>query len=321
MPHNLCPTIPDVPTMKVIEAGGAELSTHTVPVFNNFIHHYHVGSVNINDISDSFADYTYSSIYIHLPYVGTYKIDTEAVMQGKLAVDYSVDMLTGDVTAFVWTEDFQGNYTYRYTFKGNAAKRIPLNQRVPLSTAIAKAATPVVLAGVGAAAGGVLGSIVGGAVGLGDYAKGYKGAGGPGFPLSGALQSAGDYMPEYLKSGATKGAQTGIGAARSASAALNAGQSVTSANVDGGTVTSPIDSQCYLIIERPIWSAPENYRKLFGYPSDIGGTITEKFHGFLSCRAIKLDGITAATDDEKAEIYQLMASGVYVDDDFGPENE
>lgn len=73
-----------------------------------------------------------------------------------------------------------------------------------------------------------------------------------------------------------------------------------------------------------MWSNPLRYSKQFGYPSDVSGTINasdttsgSKFIGFLSVRSIKLDGI-AATDDEIAEIDQLMKAGVYVDE---PEQE
>jgi hypothetical protein len=137
----------------------------------------------------------------------------------------------------------------------------------------------------------------------------------------GNLGEALGYVGKDAVAGIKAGAITGVGIGRAANSAITSGsQTITSNAESGGSATAPTDTQCYLIIERPMWSAPEGYRKLFGYPSDIGGTIEENFEGFLSVRSIKLDDITAATDAEKAEIYQLMANGVYVSDNFGPED-
>lgn len=95
----------------------------------------------------------------------------------------------------------------------------------------------------------------------------------------------------------------------------------TSSTADSGSATAPIDTVCYVIIQRPMWSAPKEYGKQFGYPSDISGTINhsdteagDPFTNFLSVRSIELDNVSG-TDEEKAEIEQLMMSGVYVSND------
>ena len=103
--------------------------------------------------------------------------------------------------------------------------------------------------------------------------------------------------------------------------ALQAGQQMMSSNANGGAVSSPVNTQCYLVIVRPMWSAPEDYGKRFGYPSDIGGTINrsdtesgDPFTNFLSVRSILLDGLNCTTE-ERNEIEQLMNAGVYVSND------
>lgn len=139
-------------------------------------------------------------------------------------------------------------------------------------------------------------------------------------------QTAAAAVGQQARSAAFKGAalKAGIGAGStllsSAYQSATAGQMMTGSNANGGSVSSPVHTQCYLAISRPQWSAPSTYRKQFGYPSDISGVISETFHGFLSVRAIYMDNISA-TADEKSEIEQLMAAGVYVDDNFGPEEE
>ena len=115
---------------------------------------------------------------------------------------------------------------------------------------------------------------------------------------------------QYYTTGTTL--TTGLGKAMTASSAI------TQSNAAGGSVTSLVNDRCFLIITRPQWSAPANYRKLFGYPSDCSGTINEKFHGFLSIRSIRLESVPG-TPEEKSEIEQLMRAGVYVDNIFAPE--
>jgi hypothetical protein len=106
----------------------------------------------------------------------------------------------------------------------------------------------------------------------------------------------------------------GIGKVASAA---GAGQGVVNSNGGSGSVTTLTDTSCYLIIERPQWSNPQYYGELFGFPSDIGGTINAAsdfsgpFEGFLSVRQIELENITA-TIAERDEITQLLKAGVYL---------
>jgi hypothetical protein len=70
-----------------------------------------------------------------------------------------------------------------------------------------------------------------------------------------------------------------------------------------------------------MWSAPDEYGKQFGYPSDISGTINmsdteagDPFTNFLSVRSILLENIPC-TVEERNEIDSLMKAGVYVSND------
>ena len=126
------------------------------------------------------------------------------------------------------------------------------------------------------------------------------------------------FWGSFLPTAATA---TGSAASSMAGAALSMGQQMLNSNANGGSVSSPVNTQCYLAIVRPQWSAPEDYGKRFGYPSDISGTINvsdteagDPFTNFLSVRAILLDGLSCLPE-EKAEIEQLMSAGVYVSND------
>lgn len=66
----------------------------------------------------------------------------------------------------------------------------------------------------------------------------------------------------------------------------------------------------YLIKVRPKQAVPKFYTKLFGKPSMIGGTV-ETFSGYTEFKRIDLSGITC-TENERAEIEQLMKGGVFI---------
>ena len=285
---------------KTIQAAGAELSDTAAPLFKDTMLWYHVGSVNVSDYTDSFADYTATNVFINLPYVGTYKLDTEALMEGVIGVDYVVDAYTGDITARVWTQDRFGNKKYRYEFKGNCAKQIPLASIVGTGAQRIRAITELLFT-LGANAG---------IQAMADNASSYYGSGGSG--IGGLLWTAEEASPGF-KAG-TIGTIVASGIIKAANSSAN----ITQSNASGGSVTSLVEDQCFLLITRPQWSAPSDYGKLFGYPSDCSGTIREKFHGFLSVRSIRLESVPG-TPAEKAEIEQLMRTGVFVDNIFGPE--
>ena len=88
-----------------------------------------IGSYNFDEshVFDAFPDFApYTKIKLHLPYIGVIDIDTNAVMYGQIAVTYYSDIISGNITAFVWCEDKDGHCTYKYTATGNCAYSFPL---------------------------------------------------------------------------------------------------------------------------------------------------------------------------------------------------
>lgn len=308
MPQNLVDSYNGTP--EEIHAGGVTLSeNYSATTFKDFYRVYHVGSYDFGKATASFADYDNTSIYIHLPYIGVKQIDTTAVQHGSISIDYAADSLTGDVIAFITCFDRYDNSRQRYSFKGNCARNLPLVQKVPPSTLIGTSL-------IGAGAGALFGM---GGVMAGEIASYLSGAGGLGAAASMGFAGLGEAIAFdknlFAKAG---GSALKAGVGTSLGQAIMAGQQLTTSNAEGGGVSTPIDTSCFLIVPRPMWSNPLKYSKQFGYPSDVSGTINasditsgSKFIGFLSVRSIKLDGI-AATDDEIAEIDQLMKAGVYV---------
>lgn len=301
---------------KIVAANVELTPDYTVSKFHDLVNTYHLGSVDIKNFSDSFADYTNTAIYVHLPYIGTKQIDVNACMGGWISVDYAVEYLTGDCIAFITTCDKEGHTFLRYSFKGNCAKTVPVKQTG--GNLVGAALTVATVAGTAALATAKAGAAAAGAI-IPAIATPLR----EGVPLGYAVKETIGQLSE-LEIGssvatATKGLASGI--ATSSLSSLISSSQITSSNAEGGAVTAPCDTVCYVVIQRPMWSAPEEYGKQFGYPSDIGGTINQSdtevgdpFTNFLAVRSIKLDGISA-TDEEKSEIESLMTAGVYVSND------
>jgi len=148
-------------TAEIIKAAGLGLSDTAAPTFSQYITSYHVGDVDISQYTDAFPDFTDSSIYIHLPYVGTYQIDTASCMHGWLAVDYLCDITSGHCTALITTMDKFGNTQIRYEFKGDCSKTVPLYQRENPWSKVGGAILPAI---TGIAVGAVSGNAAAGAV-------------------------------------------------------------------------------------------------------------------------------------------------------------
>lgn len=304
-----------------VRVGYRILTDDEAPTFTDIYTWKHVGDIDVEQYFDGYPDLNNTTIQIHLPYIGTYNLDVSAVMGGELAVEYTTDVMTGDCIAWIWCKDRDGNYNYRYTWKGNCAKQINL-QMAPMNPVIGLTAKAAPLA-IGLATGTVAGTIAGiGAAmrnasvmanNISQFTQGYGG-----FSPIAMAQSWGD---NWLMDGTTSvGSTAAVGATNIGASVMQSvkgmpslgSSSMTSSNADTcGTVSAPSDTTCYLTITRPVWSNPEGYEDLFGVPSDIGGTIAKDFKGFLSCRTIKLDNVDA-TDVEKTEIANIMASGIFV---------
>lgn len=309
MPESLGPDA--IGATDVIKAAEQNLSIANCPLFATTFTWKHIGDLDITDPHwyDGFPDFDNTAIYIHLPYIGVKQLDIEAVMEGVLSVDYVSDVMSGDVVATVWTQDRFGNCNYRYEFKGNCAKVVPLSARDnTMGGAIAGAAIKVGTNIALAAATSGMSTIVG------NFQDFHRETG------DSLLNDARDWgryadTDEILRGVPSAAGKAAIGSANqlvNSVSAAGAGAGTLASNSAAGGISVPIDTQCYLIIERPKWSNPEHYGEQFGYPSDIGGTINDTpFEGFLSCRTIVLNGISA-TDVERSEIASYMASGVFV---------
>ena len=339
LPSELAPKTAGTPSQ--IMAAGAVLSESTMDTFTetDMLTTAHFGPISLSKYMGSFADITDTEIYIHLPYIGDVKLDNKILAPNRvdvattqLSVDYICDVWTGDCVARIWVQDNQGIGRDKYEFRGNCAKPVYLYQYVPRSSKIIASA---------ASTGSDL------AVDIASTYLRYDSD----LQLANDMVNVDkqrSFLPTQMvnfnetsevnkairMNMAIKANQSQAGAlARSSkrqslinsvssatksfiNSALNATAQITSCNNSSGSANLPVINEIFLTIIRPVWSDPENYGELLGYPSDIGGTIESgsefaPFEGYLQVREIKLDGISAE-NKEKQEIEQLLKTGVYI---------
>lgn len=309
VPSVLVPAASVVTGSSPIYAAGVQLSVEEVSTFSAWYTTKNIGTIDLSEYSASFADYTNTSVYINLPYVGLKPIDVASCMNGWLAVDYMTDLFTGDCTAIVTVQDRFGNTQLRYEYKGHCGRDLPLIQRVPISTTVASAIIPAAVGlGTAAAGGSIIAASVAGQIaasstpaGLGTVGMGAQ-----------AIKLAAERQANAVRIDSAKSWNTGLQTmSTSATAAALSGQNTTLNNASGGGVSSPINTNCWVLITRPQWSNPELYDSLRAYPSDISGKVGD-FGGFLCVSEVDADNIEC-TDVERAEIMQRLGAGVFLD--------
>lgn len=120
------------------------------------------GEVSINESKKNCTDYSpYTSLHLYLPFIGIVELDVNEFMNGKIKVDYHVDVYTGTCLAEVKGKrsiDMPSD-TIIYTFSGNCSQQIPLTS--VNSSGLISALVNVVSAGIEISAGGGLGVISG----------------------------------------------------------------------------------------------------------------------------------------------------------------
>lgn len=84
---------------------------------------------SIDEYYGGFQDYSPSTkVMLYIPFVGFKELSVDDVMAGTIGIKFNIDLLTGDIVAFV---RLYGKYTNAviYEYNGNCASQIPLNGR------------------------------------------------------------------------------------------------------------------------------------------------------------------------------------------------
>lgn len=84
---------------------------------------------SIDEYYGGFQDYSPSTkVMLYIPFIGFKELSVDDVMAGTVGIKFNIDLLTGDIVAFV---RLYGRYTNSviYEYNGNCASQIPLNGR------------------------------------------------------------------------------------------------------------------------------------------------------------------------------------------------
>lgn len=277
------------------------------------------GSIDVPRYSGTFYDYQpYTSAQLYIPYVGFVPLKFSEIVDAKLSLQYVISLTSGAGVANVISSKIGVIGTYNCT----VGRMLPLSSRdlSSLYLAIAKAAViGVATAGAGVAAGAASAGAVsasGAAEGAFSTALNLESVGlqeSAGRMLNQAVYSEG--VASNLSSQASK--YSGIakhGIKNFASSAINAVANANAPIQRSGSFDA-LSGRCakqeaFLLISIPHQNVPSNYNGLIGYPSNVGGLLTD-FSGYFEPRSIQIQA-KGATSDEIAELEEIIYGGIYI---------
>lgn len=256
---------------------------HAYPAVVNQYKDIDCGSVSITKYWGSAFDFEpYTKIQIWLPYIGYRDLPVDEIMDTQLHVKYRVDCLTGDCVAFVSTGVVSeiGPQIPRVIaqFYGNCGVRVPFGS-VSFDSAVAASINLVGAAATMGLSSGA-GSVMQGSEGGTAVDEGFSS------PSSAGLVNAAIGVVSGLKPNVQKGGAAG-------------------ASTGYMSIQTP-----YLIRRIPRQNLPSNFMALKGYPSNIGGKLSD-FTGLAVVDDIQLNDIPAM-EDERREIMKWLTGGVII---------
>lgn len=278
----ILPFKPGISGSEEVTVGGVSTNVYMSKVSSRW-KNIDCGSVNVIERFGGYMDYApYTKIAIYLPFIGVKELNTDEVTGtknnvGKVTVKYKVDVVTGECIAEIKCKNKKGLNAVCYAFNGNCATDVPITQRdtSKILSGFVGGVSAAAVTGISAMSGNVAGMVGGSIAGL-----------------TSIMQS----KPTYAHSGNFSGSSGFLGRYKP-----------------------------FLIIESPIQSLSSNFVAQRGYPSNVGKTIGD-FDGFTSFNSVRLHDIysftldgqgnktisSAATQDEIAEIREILKEGVYL---------
>lgn len=278
---------------------------------------YSLGSIDITrrmqERGEPYLDYS-CQIELYLPLIGTFSLDTQAVMGRTLEAEAILDPISGTLAAYAWvSRDGQklpvayGSTTIgidlpitaqQYSMSRAAAKQI--NAQFTASMLSSALTTVTAAAAAGSAS---------------SAAAGRAGA------ASGAGIQPASQFNSYAQSASIAGSQTAISQSGNIFGAfmewgravrqLSYGNNTAIAGSFGGSMAQwSYPFNAYVKIIRPRYEKPRNYNHTQGVPcvqtKKIGSCT-----GLIQCIGADVSGITRATDLERQAIQAALCNGVY----------
>ena len=275
------------------------------------------GSISIPRYSGSFYDFQpYTQAQLYLPYIGFVPLKFSEIVDGTLSINYIVSVTTGIAVAQVTSSKIGVIGTYNCS----VGRQLPLNSRdlSGLYMLAAKAAA-VVAAGVVAiaapAVGGALASGAGAeAAGALNTAIRMEGMGiNPDPMLNQAIafenqaityQQEGMRISNMAKSGAKTFGQSAL------SGASNANASIQRSGAFDAISGRCSKQKAFILISIPHQNMPIKYAETIGFPSNIGGVLSD-FQGYTEVRSIQIKA-TGATAQELKELESIVRGGIVI---------
>ena len=276
---SIVPVNPAIGARKAITIADVGTGVYSYPVTSQYVE-VDCGSINVTEFWGAYLDYEpYTKAELYLPYIGTHPISVDDIMGKTIRIVYHVDVLSGACTAYV-----KCGASVLYSFIGQCASSIPVggNDWTNVITGALTIATAI-------------GSMVA--------------SGGSSAPMAG--EAAGAEAAE----GAREATMTRAAMIRTAGGVASTAVNVLKPSIGksgsmSGTGGLMAVQKPYLILTRPKQAIPGSQNYYMGYPSFIS-TSLGMLSGYTEMEHIHLEGISA-TDNEIAEIEQLLKGGVYL---------
>ena len=235
-----------------------------------------LGETFIRPTFNNFLDFAAVEIYLFLPYIGFVQLQTDKYMGKTLKIQYSIDIHSGECSAMLFA-----NGTLMDTYDGQIGIVNPITSEDLAGYAQAQ------ISGIKTA----LGSVAGG--GISGAMAGAKG--GAYGAVAGAIVGSG--------LGAVNAGLTAYGL-------MNMKPQLFSSGGYSGALGANLPQYAFLVFAIHETEEPANLIQTHGKPSNRSGLIGD-FSGFLSVNSVNLN-CGAATEAERAEILQLLYSGIII---------
>ena len=234
------------------------------------------GSLGIPEYYGNYLDYApYSKAYIYLPFIGVVELNVDDIVGHGVNVTYKIDEYNGSCIAMITVAKVTTVNGEQVEYN-NVFYQYSGNCAVELP--IAGGSQAAIKAGMIEAAAWGIGSVVGGIM-------------------------SGSSFGEI-------GSGMAYGAASAVHSLVSAKSSVQHSGSFGSSYGALGAKKPFITIVRPKQLQIANYNELYGYQAHKAVTIGA-CTGYLRCREVHVISPTAS-DEEKAQIEQLLKTGVYV---------
>lgn len=90
--------------LKIVVVGNYGTGIYMPPALEQFVD-VDCGSINVAEYWGNYLDYNpYTKVKLELPYIGEVGLDPDEIMRETISIKYRIDILTGTIVAFVYTD-------------------------------------------------------------------------------------------------------------------------------------------------------------------------------------------------------------------------